>query len=161
MTNLKEAVQRMMGANKKEAPAVEKKRSAVDGKYVLVVDDIDVNRLILGKILGTLGAECDMAVNGQEAVEKFENSKQGEYDLILMDIQMPLMNGYEAARAIRASAHPSANDVAIIAITANAFVDDIRAALESGMDAHLAKPIVLDVLKSTIQEVLERRGAAQ
>ena len=91
-------------------------------------------------------------------MEIFQASQEGEYDLILMDIQMPLMNGYEATRVIRSSSHPSAQSVAIIAMTANAFVDDIRDALESGMDGHIPKPIVLEQLKQTIQEVLERRG---
>ena len=77
--------------------------------------------------------------------------------MIFMDIQMPRMNGDEAARAIRASSHPAAKEVAIIAVTANAFVDDMRKALASGMDAHVSKPIVLEQLKSTIQDVLERR----
>lgn len=129
----------------------------LDGKNALVVDDIDVNRILLVKILNALGAECDVAEDGQEALEKFKRSQPGEYDIIFMDIQMPIMNGYEAARAIRASGHPSAQTVPIIATTANAFVDDIRDSLDAGMDAHLAKPIILDHFKSTVQEVLERR----
>ena len=155
MSNFREAVGRMMGQSK-DAPAVEEK-SAVAGRKVMVVDDIELNRMILVKILTTLGAVCDEVKNGQEAVEKFESSQPGEYDLILMDIQMPVLNGYEATRAIRASAHPSAQSVAIIAMTANAFVDDIRSALEAGMDAHIAKPIVMDRLTGTIREVLERK----
>ena len=109
------------------------------------------------KILRTLGSECDEAENGQEAVEKFKASKPGEYDIILMDVQMPIMNGHEATREIRASGHPSAQAIPIIAMTANAFVDDIRDALGAGMDAHIPKPIVLDQLKSTIREVLEQK----
>ena len=132
--------------------------SAVKGKRVLVVDDIDVNRMILVKILGTRGAECDVAMDGQEAVTKFEQSQPGEYDLILMDVQMPVMNGHEATRAIRAGKHPSAQSVPIVAMTANAFVDDVRDALNAGMDAHIPKPIVLDQLERTIREVLERKN---
>jgi len=139
-----------------ESPAGEN-RDTVAGRHVLVVDDIDVNRMLLTKILSALGADCDTAVDGQDAVDKFEGSRPGEYDLILMDVQMPRLNGYEATREIRAGSHPSAQRVAIIAMTANAFVDDIRDALEAGMDAHVAKPIALDQLKSTIQEVLERK----
>ena len=78
-----------------------------------------------------------------------------------MDVQMPGMNGYEATRAIRASGHPLAGKVPIIAMTANAFVDDVRDAIDSGMDAHIAKPVQLDKLKSTIQEVLDRRAASE
>jgi len=140
-----------------EETALNKGRSIVAGRHVLVVDDIDINRMLLTKILSTLGADCDTAVDGQEAVDKFEASQPGEYDLILMDFQMPRLNGYEATKVIRAGHHPSAQKVAIIAMTANAFVDDVREALESGMDAHVAKPIALDQLKSTIQEVLERK----
>ena len=121
------------------------------------MDDIEVNRIILVKILSTLGADCDTAGNGQEAVDKFEASQPGEYDLVLMDVQMPILNGYEATRTIRASSHPSAKEIPIIAMTANAFVDDVREALESGMDAHIAKPVQIDTLKSTIQQVLDSR----
>ena len=157
MTNFKDTIQRMKGAGKTSSPADEGK-SVVEGRRILVVDDIDVNRMILVKIMTTLGANCDIAVDGQDALDKFKASQPGEYDLILMDIQMPILNGYESTRAIRASGHPSAQSVAIIAMTANAFVNDVRNALEAGMDAHLAKPIVLDQLKSTIQEVLARKG---
>ena len=131
------------------------------GKHILVVDDIEVNRIILVKILSSLGADCDTAVNGQEATEKFTSSLPGEYDLILMDVQMPVMDGYEATKAIRNSSHPLAKTVPIIAMTANAFVDDVRDAIESGMDAHIAKPVQIDNLKSTIQQVLDARAAAK
>ena len=80
---------------------------------------------------------------------------------ILMDVQMPEMDGYKATRAIRASGHPFAMDVPIIAMTANAFVDDVRDAIDSGMDAHIAKPVQVDKLKATIQEVLDSRAAAK
>ncbi|MBD5118589.1 MAG: response regulator [Clostridiales bacterium] len=157
MRNFQEAVQRMMGSEEKKAPAAAGE-SIVKGRYVLVVDDIDVNRMILVKIMTALGAKCDTAENGQEAVEKFIASRPGEYDLILMDVQMPYLNGHEATQAIRAADHPSAKTVPIIAMTANAFVDDIRAALDAGMDAHVAKPIGLDRLESTIRDVLEHKG---
>ena len=74
-----------------------------------------------------------------------------------MDVQMPVMNGYEATRTIRGSVHPSAKEIPIIAMTANAFVDDVRDAIEAGMDAHIAKPVQIDNLKSTIQQVLDSR----
>ena len=157
MSNFKEAVQRMLGG--RPAPAQPKeKRSAMKGLHALVVDDIEVNRLILTKILTTLGAQCETACDGQEALEKFERSQPGQYDIIFMDVQMPVLNGYEASRAIRASAHPRASQVPIIAMTANAFMDDIRDALESGMDAHVSKPIVIDQMETTVREVLERKG---
>ncbi|MDE5598303.1 MAG: response regulator, partial [Lachnospiraceae bacterium] len=79
------------------------------------------------------------------------------YDLILMDVQMPVMDGYTATRTIRGSSHPSAKSVPIIAMTANAFVDDVREAIESGMDAHIAKPVQINNLKAAIQQVLDNR----
>ena len=122
------------------------------------MEDIDVNRLVLVKILTTRGAVCDVAVNGQEALEKFEQSEPGRYDFILMDVQMPVMGGYEATRKIRSSSHPEAASVPIIAMTANAFDDDVRDALRSGMDAHVSKPIVLEKLEATITDVLNNRN---
>lgn len=91
-------------------------------------------------------------------MDKFVQSEPGTYDIILMDVQMPILDGYEATKAIRASGHPSAESIAVVAMTANAFVDDVRDALASGMDAHVSKPIVLEQLKSTLREVLERKG---
>ena len=156
MSTFRNVISRVMGETGKK----EKKDDNADvvrGKHILVVDDIEVNRIILVKILSTLGATCDTAVNGQEAVDKFNASQPGEYDLILMDVQMPVLDGYGATRAIRAGEHPSARTVPIIAMTANAFTDDVRDALESGMDAHIAKPVQIDTLKSTIQQVLDGR----
>ena len=154
MSTFKDAIRRVMGDLKKAETA---QSDVVQGKHVLVVDDIEVNRIILVKILTSQGAVCDTAGNGQEAVEKFEASKPGDYDLILMDVQMPVMDGYTATRTIRNSSHPSAKTLPIIAMTANAFVDDVRDAIESGMDAHIAKPVQMDNLKSTIQQVLNSR----
>ena len=154
MSNFREAIRRVMGSQK---TAGKEDEDVVKGMHILVVDDIEVNRIILVKILNTLGAQCDVAGNGQEALETFERSQPGEFDLILMDVQMPVMDGYTATRAIRASAHPSAKTLPIIAMTANAFVDDVREAINSGMDAHVAKPIQVDKLKTTIRQVLENR----
>lgn len=153
MSNFKDAIQRMMGTEKKRTPIGDEK-SLLVGKQVLVVEDIDVNQLVLSKLLGTLGAKCDVAVNGQKAVEQFLNAPADKYDLILMDIQMPVMNGYDATRAIRASAHPLAQEIPIIAMSANAFVDDVRDALDAGMNAHISKPIVFEQFKSILREVM-------
>ncbi|MCI8667065.1 MAG: response regulator [Dorea sp.] len=160
MHSFKEAIERLMDIRKKNSKEkdTQKEKSVFEGKHILVVDDIEVNRLILVKILESLGASvCDIAKDGQEAVDIFNNSKSDEYDVIFMDVQMPVLDGYGATRAIRVSGHPSAKSVPIIAMTANAFVDDIRDALESGMDAHVSKPVIVDQLKATFQEVLERR----
>jgi len=154
MSTFKEAVRRVMGSREKPE---RRQDGVVRGLNILVVDDIEVNRIILVKILGSLGAVCDTARNGQEALEKFEASRPGAYDLILMDVQMPVMDGYAATRAIRSSAHPCAKTVPIIAMTANAFVDDVREAIASGMDAHIAKPVQVEALKSTIRQVLDSR----
>lgn len=131
--------------------------SAIQDMHVLVVDDIEINRLILVKTLNMLGASCDIAVNGQEAVEKFEASQPGAYDLILMDVQMPVMDGHTATRLIRSSSHPLAKTLPIIAVTTNVLAEDVQAAIESGMDAHIAKPIQLDKLISVIQEVVDSK----
>ncbi len=109
----------------------------------------------------TTASTCDSASNGQEALKKFENSQPDEYDIILMDVQMPVMDGYEATRAIRACTHRSAATVPIIAMTANAFVDDVRDAINAGMDAHVAKPIQIDKLKEAIGQVLAGRSVPE
>ncbi len=154
MSTFKVAIRRVMGNLKMEQGS---QSDVVRGMHILVVDDIEVNRIILVKILSSLGADCDVAATGQEAVEKFEASSISAYDLILMDVQMPVMDGYTATRKIRSSDHPAAQTVPIIAMTANAFVDDVRDAIKSGMDAHIAKPVQLDKLKATIQQVLDKR----
>jgi len=154
MSSFKEAVQRMMGVGPKKLLS-EKDKSLMAGKRALVVEDIDINQMVLVKLLGTMGAECDVAGNGQEAVDKYVSSPADRYDVILMDIQMPVMNGYEATRAIRASGFPGARTIPIIAMSANAFVDDVRSALNAGMNAHISKPVVLEEFKSTLRKVLE------
>ena len=126
----------------------------IRGQRVLIVDDIEINRIVLSKIMTSLGAQCDTAVNGQDALEKFESSRPGAYDLILMDLQMPVLDGCGAARAIRACGHPSAASIPIIAVTANAFADDVRAALDAGMNAHIAKPVQTDQLRALLQQTL-------
>lgn len=155
ITTFKEVIRQAMGSRKKIQAGNDS--TVVKGKHILVVDDIEANRLVLVKILSSMGAVCDVACNGQEALERFTESVSDEYDLIFMDVQMPVLDGYAASRAIRDSDHPTAKTLPIIAMTANAFVDDIREAIESGMDAHIAKPIRLDKLKDTIEQVFAKR----
>ncbi len=155
MSTFKETVRHVMDDHRNDE--LGDQSDAVRDLHILVVDDVEINRLILVELLSSLGATCDEAGDGQEAVEAFEKSPPGGYDLVLMDVQMPVMDGYAATRAIRSSSHPSAQTLPIIAITANAFVDDVRDAIDSGMDAHIAKPIQIDKLKATIQQVLEKR----
>ena len=123
------------------------------GRRILLVEDNALNMEIAHELLHATGAEITTASNGQEAVDLFLQSAAGEYDVILMDIQMPVMNGYEAARAIRASQHPDAQRIPILAMTANAFAEDISAALAAGMNRHIAKPIDVKVLFRTLREV--------
>jgi len=154
MSTFKDAICRVVDA---PLNAEKNKDSVVRGKHILVVDDIEANHIILVKILSSQGAVCEAVENGQEAVDAFLNSPPGTYDLILMDVQMPVMDGYEATRTIRASSHPEAKVIPIVAMTANAFVDDVRDAIDSGMNAHITKPVQIDKLKSTIQQVLDSR----
>lgn len=100
-----------------------------------------MNAVILEANLKWRGASCRIFPDGKSLVDYFAAADPGEYDMILMDVQMPLMNGYEAARAIRKSSNPDGKAIPIIAMTANAFSDDIRACLNAGMDAHVSKPV--------------------
>ena len=95
--------------------------------------------------------------NGRLAVERFQRAGEGEFDAILMDVQMPVMNGNEAARAIRALEREDAGRIPIIAMTANAFSEDEKAALDAGMDAHVAKPLNMDLLKKVIRQCVRRK----
>ncbi|MCD7991907.1 MAG: response regulator [Clostridia bacterium] len=123
-------------------------------KTILLVEDNELNREIAMELLGGFGARLEAAVNGEEAVRLFQASIPGYYSLILMDIQMPVMNGYEAARAIRALKRPDAATVPIIAMTADAFAEDIRNAEAAGMNGHMAKPLSFDTLVLEIERYL-------
>ena len=113
---------------------------------------------IIVELLKMEGAECTVCENGQLAVETFTASEENTINLILMDVQMPVMNGYEATKAIRSSGHPMAETIPIIAMTANAFEEDIHDALDAGMDAHVAKPVDMQVLKETVAQVIGGRA---
>lgn len=132
------------------------KQNILEGMHILVAEDNEINAEILTELLDMEGATCEIYENGRLAVDAFGRSAVGQYDLILMDVQMPLMNGYEATKAIRNLSHPSALTIPIIAMTANAFAEDIREALDAGMNAHAAKPIDMAVLAQTVQTVLEQ-----
>ncbi len=139
----------------------EKKRSAVVtkegmcGKRVLLVEDNELNQEIAVDILEEAGFIVDTADDGKIAVDRMSSAEEDDYDLILMDIQMPVMDGYEAARAIRAMSVEWIHKLPILAMTANAFEEDRRKALEAGMNGHLAKPIDIDILFETLSEVLK------
>ncbi len=129
-------------------------QSALQGMHVLVAEDNEINAEILRELLDMSGASCDICENGKSVVETFGQSVPGQYQMILMDVQMPVMNGYEATKAIRDLGHPLALTIPIIAMTANAFAEDIRDALEAGMNAHVAKPVDMSVLEQTVKAVI-------
>ncbi len=135
---------------KTETPTV------LDGTQVLVVEDNEINLFIAIELLQNAGAIVTTAGNGQEAVDQFSASPEGFYDLVLMDIQMPVMDGYTATRAIRALPRSDAKSAIIIAMTANSFLEDIQRCLDSGMDAHIAKPFVMQDVYSAYTDVLNR-----
>lgn len=123
---------------------------------ILVAEDNDLNAEIVRELLGMEGASLDRAVNGQEAVEMFLSSEAGWYQLILMDIKMPLKNGYEAAEDIRKSSHPDAGTIPIIAMTANSFKEDMEAAFAAGMNGFVPKPVDIGYLNQVLEENLKK-----
>ena len=127
------------------------------GRQFLVAEDIELNAEILSEILAMQDAACKVVENGQLAVEEFARSKQGRYDAILMDVQMPVMNGYDATRKIRSLNRQDAQQIPIIAMTANAFTEDVKEALEAGMNAHVAKPVDPQQLSTTLSEFFGNR----
>ena len=131
--------------------------SNLEGMYFLAAEDNEINAEILREILLLEKAECEIVENGQLAVERFKNSEEGEFDAILMDVQMPVMNGYDATRAIRALDRKDAGKIPIIAMTANAFAEDEREALNAGMNVHLAKPIDIELLKQVIRQYTKKK----
>ncbi len=137
-----------------ENPVRTEKENDFSGRRFLLVEDNPINVEIATELLGMTNAQVESAINGQDAVDIFLKSPAGYYDLILMDVQMPIMDGYQATRAIRASKHPDAGHIPIIAMTANAFADDVVHALQAGMNAHIAKPIDFKNLCETIAQEL-------
>ncbi len=128
---------------------------SLTGIQILLVEDNSLNREIAMELLSETGAILDSAENGMEAVIRIKDAKSGKYDVILMDIQMPVMDGYEATRQIRSLENSEYAKIPIIAMTANAFDEDRKKALETGMNAHIGKPIDLQVIIKTIKEVLK------
>ena len=111
------------------------------GRRILLAEDNELNWEIAEELLTAEGLELDWAENGQICVDKFTAAQPGYYDAILMDLRMPVMTGYEATYAIRAMVHPDAKSIPIIAMTADAFAEDVKKCLDAGMNAHVAKPI--------------------
>ena len=132
-------------------------QNVLEGMRFLVAEDNELNAEILSELLDIENAGCERAENGKEALEMFKKSAPGYYDMILMDVQMPVMDGYEATRAIRNCGHPEAETIPIVAMTANAFAEDVRNATEAGMNGHLAKPVDMDTVKVVIGKLRGER----
>ena len=130
----------------------------LQGMKFLCAEDNELNAEILTELLKIEGAECTICENGEEILKAFEQSAPGDYDMILMDVQMPVMNGYEATKAIRRSSHKLAKTIPIIAMTANAFSEDIQHSLAAGMNAHVSKPVEMKVLEKTIRSIKSGGG---
>ena len=143
----------------REAP--DKSPAALAGKRILLVDDVEINRIIVIEQLSNLGLRMDEAADGTEAVAMFARSPVNFYDLIFMDLQMPRMDGYAAAKAIRAMDRPDARSVPIIALTANAFKEDVDLVLANGMNGHLAKPLENDKLMEMLEKLLANGDGEQ
>ncbi|MGI6665009.1 MAG: response regulator [Christensenellaceae bacterium] len=122
-------------------------------KHILLAEDIEINREILAALLAETKVQIDFATDGQEAIDMVLSAK-GKYDLVLMDVQMPVLDGLEATKRIRALSLPAAQTLPIIAMTANAFKEDVQACLDAGMNDHIAKPIELDRLYEVLAQYL-------
>jgi len=127
----------------------------LEGRHILLAEDVEINAEIMMMVLAARGMDADLAVNGKIAVEKFEASEPGHYDAILMDMRMPEMDGLEATRRIRAMERPDSKEIPIIALTANAFDEDVQRSLQAGLDAHLSKPVQPESLYETLESLIK------
>lgn len=143
--------------NRATSSSEKKKDNPLEGMCFLAAEDNDINADILVELMSMEGAAVIRAENGEKAVEMFENAEPGFFDMILMDIQMPVMNGYEATMAIRKLDKEEASTIPIIAMTANAYADDVQKAIESGMNAHVPKPIDMAFVEDTIARLKENK----
>ena len=157
MSDIRETLMTAIGQKQEETenPVLPAAGSDFRGRCILLVEDNELNREIAVELLKQYGFRVDTAENGAEAVEKVRHAAPGDYDLVLMDVQMPVMNGYEATKQIRALDDPTLAGITILAMTANAFDEDRKQALECGMDGFLSKPIVLEELIGTLQNNLK------
>ncbi len=149
------ALKSVLGQGEQQKPGYgELEKQSHEGKRILLVEDNELNREIAGELLSYIGVTVEQAADGQEAVDMVTAHEPYYYDLIFMDIQMPVLNGYEAARQIRAMQREDAASVPIVAMTANAFADDIRDAHEAGMNDHIAKPVEVEKLQEALNKWL-------
>lgn len=153
---LKEVLGQDQGYEKKESTVLETfKQQDFSGKRVLLVEDNEINIEVAKELLSIVGIQVEMAMNGKLAVETVMEKEPGYYDLIFMDIQMPVMNGYEAAKAIRASGREDLEEIPIVAMTADAFADDIRKSEEAGMNDHVSKPVDIGKLEEALRRWIQ------
>ena len=155
-SDLRQTIQKT-GKNVNRKGTVVPNEDVLRGKRFLVAEDNEINAEILCEFMSIEGAKCEVAVNGQQALDYFLRSEPGYYDAVLMDIQMPVMDGYTAAGKIRACGHPDAAVIPIAAMTANAFAEDVQNALSAGMDAHIAKPADPEILRETLKKLEKER----
>ncbi|MDO5601312.1 MAG: response regulator [Oscillospiraceae bacterium] len=152
------ALQRhVLGLSPEEQGEEFEEKQPFQGRRLLLAEDNELNREVAAELLGSLGAQVEYACNGEEAVAKFKASPQRWYDVILMDVQMPVMDGYTATRHIRALKRQDAGEVLIVAMTADAFAEDVQLAKEAGMDGHMAKPLDLAHIRSKLSALLRER----
>lgn len=154
MSELKKCLHVALHGDHEEAQGSEENLDKLEGGRILLAEDVELNQEIAVEILGDAGFVTEVADNGQIAVEMIEKSEPGYYQLILMDIQMPVMNGYEATKAIRKLENKELASIPILAMSANAFEEDKQEALKSGMNGHIAKPIDIDSMFATLGSVL-------
>lgn len=151
-------IEELRGAGAGRAPMSQSEEpDDLNGMRFLAAEDNEINAEILAELLDMEGASCEIVENGRLAVDRFQQAVPGEFDAILMDVQMPVMNGYEAAKAIRGLERETAKRIPIIAMTANAFAEDEKAALDAGMDAHVSKPLNMELLKEAIRQCSRRK----
>ena len=143
-------------AKEQQADQEEKRENCMfDGAKVLIVEDNELNLEIIQTILSEYHIQTDSVVNGKQAVERMKEMPEGTYDMILMDIMMPVMNGLEAAENIRGLEREDCRNIPIIAMSANAFEEDVKKSLASGMNGHLSKPLDVGKLEKTLRKYLK------
>ena len=154
MSDLKSALLVANNLNSREEENVPWITDDFSGKRVLLVEDIELNREIAEVILEEAGFEVESAPDGTDAVDMVRNSEENYYDVVLMDVQMPIMNGYEATREIRSLPRKDVKNLPIIAMTANALEEDKEAAIKNGMNAHISKPLDMDIFMKVLRQYL-------
>jgi CheY-like chemotaxis protein len=140
-----------------KAPAADQQQAKVNlaGRRILLAEDMDVNAEIMEMVLQMREMQADRAENGEVAVELFRSHPEGYYDAVLMDMRMPKMDGLEATRAIRSMNRPDAASIPIIALTANAFDEDVQRSMQAGLNAHLSKPVQPELLFETLESLIK------